>query len=105
MTTQKSTSWDSFLTRQLQDVSFAFGMLVEAAETPNDPAGYLLSMVQRVIRLHPKYTPVVISKYADLLSESDLNQLAAEFAEVKAFLNEYSLAFESLSDRAALITN
>ena len=97
MTTQKSVSWDSFLNGQLQDVSFAFGMLVEAAETPNDPSGHLLRMVQRVIALHPKCTPVVISKYADLLSESELNQLATEFSEVKTFLNEYALAFETLT--------
>lgn len=97
MTTQKLASWDSFFTRQLQDVSFAFGMLVEAAETPNNPSGYLLKMVQRVIGIHPKYTPVVISKYADMLSQKELNQLAAEFVEVKIFLNEYSKAFETLT--------
>ena len=96
MTVPSAVSWDVILNEELQDLGVAFGMLMEAAEAPNEPPGYLAKMIRQVLAIHPKYTPVVISKYADLLSAPELELLSQQFECVKVFLTEYAPAFEAM---------
>lgn len=93
-----AVSWDVILNEDMQDIRVAMGMLREAAETPNDPPGYMATILERVLAIQSKYTPVIISKYADLVSKTELDELCTKFEGVKKFIEEYAPAFKAIAN-------
>lgn len=98
MTMPNGVSWEVVLNEELQDINVAVGMLMDAAESPNDPPGYMAKMMAQVLAIQPQYTPVIVSKYADLLSKPELDQLCTKFAVVKKFIEEYAPAFKVMAN-------
>ena len=99
MNTNLGTDWGDFLTEQLQDTRFAFGVLREAA-TESEPDGYMAHIIERVLDVHSRLAPIVISQYAYLLSSAELDQLAQKFESVQSFLADYAQALKQ--DLAAM---
>ncbi len=88
MNTDLGVEWTEFAHSQFEDVQFAFGVLDETAQEP--PPGHMLNTIEQVLTVHPMLGPMLISRYAQLLTESERQHLAARFESVKTFLETYS---------------
>jgi len=74
MNTDLGVEWTDFALSQLED----------------PPPGHMLNTIEQVLTVHPMLGPMLISRYAQLLSEPELQSLAARFESVNTFLEKYS---------------
>ena len=85
----KTVDWEDFLSDQLLDLSTALELLNDAAEDPV-PEGYMLKVMQQVLSVHPHLAGIVIPRYAHLLTQNELSELARQFESVERFVSDYA---------------